>query len=382
MAFLVDRLPVPAADYSGAISAIKQMGGCVILCSPDGCIDNYSGMEETLPESQKMAFCSAAIVENEAILGLEDPLRKRAVAFARRYNPPFIALVGSPITAILGTDLRGLACEIQGETGVATLAIDTNGFDTYETGIQKAYEALFRHFVKPAAPPTRKPNLVNILGYTHLDYCNDEDLQLLLSLLEGQGKTVGCIIGYGSLQDLPRLLEAEYSLVVSASGLPLARRLKQMANIPYSCELPVGGSAAFAASESGLFPNASQATTLRTLVVGDQVMAHSLRKLIEKRYGATCDIASRVRLDSEFTREGDARAKNEAALAAKVAQGYRIVVADPLCAPVVDGQQQILFGLPRPAMSSLVYQNGNIPLFGESLIYQLDWAFEIALGSR
>ena len=58
--------------------------------------------------------------------------------------------------------------------------------------------------------------------------------------------------------------------------------------------------------------------------------------------------------------------------------GYDIVIADPLCSPVI-GEDQLLFGLPRPAVSSLVYQYDNIELFDREIVAELDWTFEQAV---
>ena len=219
----------------------------------------------------------------------------------------------------------------------------------------------------------RVPGQVNVLGYTHMDYCNDCGLQQLLEALEHQGETAGCVLGYGGVESVPRLLEAQRSIVVSAAALPLARQLEQVAGIPYSCALPVGGSA-LSEADSALPVSAGLGAGVKVLVVGDQVMSCALRDFIGDRYGAICDVACMPRLDAQLARGGDARVKNEHALAKKVAQGYEIVIVDPLLAPVVD-HRQLFFGLPRPAVSGMVYQHTSIPLFGCDITDQLDQVF-------
>ena len=109
------------------------------------------------------------------------------------------------------------------------------------------------------------------------------------------------------------------------------------------------------------------------LVVGDQVVAHALRIFVESRYGAACDVATAYRLDRTLARPGDARTKDEHALAAKVDQGYDFVVADPMCLPVVQDHQGFV-GLPRPAVSSLVHKDNYVKLFDSEIVRDLDRA--------
>lgn len=380
MAILLDTIPGLAADYSGAISVLKQMGGYVVSCGPVDCLSNYIGMEETAPQLQDFSLYSSDTDEVDAIFGMETSLVELVVAHARQSNPPFIALVGTPVSAVVGADLGGLANQIEGETGIAAIAIDVTGFDPYPAGIEKTYAQLLARFVEgalphgeenvsPAASPEsyeRIPDSVNILGYTHLDYCNDFDLKCLARILERRGEEPACVIGRQSVQELPQMLRASRSLVMSAAALPLARRLERLAGIPYSCDLPIGGDA----SPTG----APSAPGARTLIVGDQVMSYALRQFIEARYGAACDIATFYRLDAELSRTGDVRIKSERDLAAKAGQGYSVVVADPMCAPVVLGHQAFI-GLPRPALSSLIHRDNHVPLFTAEIVRDLDRAF-------
>ena len=378
MAILIDMIPGLASDYSGAISVLKQMDGCVVLCGPEDCLANYAGMEETASELVKSRIRASDTNETQAILGMESSTVKRAVALAEAERPQFVALVGTPVSALVGADLHGIAYRVEQESGVPAIAVDATGFDFYAAGIEKAYDALAEHFVFELDDPSaegramrlgsddRIPNSVNILGYTHLDFCDDADLELLVSILQKNGEAPACVVGRDMVQALPRMLRAERSLVLSVGALPLARKLEQLAGIPWSCDLPIGG--------YGVAPAASQAPSARVLIVGDQVISHALRSFVERRYGASCDVATVHRLDRELAQPGDVRVKDERALAKKAQDGYNIVVADPMCISVVQDHQAFV-GLPRPAVSSLVHQNNYVKLFGAGIVGDFDRAF-------
>ena len=376
MAVLLNEIPGLAADYSGAISALKQMGGCIVLCGPSDCLSNYAGMEETAAELVSAQVRSSDTSETQALLGMEAPLVRRAAALARELEPPFMALVGTPVSALVGADLPGAAREVEAAAGLPCIAVDATGFELHPAGVEKAYAALFSRFVEGAGLPaeqgeTARPRIasgVNILGYNHLDYCDDADLDCLLAWIARRGEAVACVMGRGAVSELPRLLRAERSLVLSAGALPLARRLEQLAGIPYTCELPIGGDAPLPAP-----PRRDAGGSFRVLIVGDQVISHAIRSFMEHRYGVVCDIACSYRLDRGLARAGDARVKDERALAQLAVSGYRLVVADPMCAPIVR-EGQAFVGLPRPALSSLVHQRNHVKLFDREIADDLDRA--------
>ena len=373
MARLLGQIPGIAADYSGAISVLKQMGACVVLCGPQDCLSNYSGMEETAARLQRGPIEATGTTEVEAVLGMEESLVARASRLAQDAGPLFVALVGTPVSALVGADLAGAARRVEAESGIPAIAIDTTGFDLYPVGVEKAYDALSARWLGEdsvrKAGPRPDQGTVNLLGYTHLDYCDDADLDCLLGVLERRGERPAGIVGYDGIDDFSRLLRAERSLVLSSGALPLARRLERVAGIPWSCELPIGG--------DGPLGQAPDSGGLRVLVVGDQVLSHAIRLFVERRHGARCDVACAVRLHAEIMREGDACVKDEQALARKAARGYDVVVADPLCASVVRDDQAFI-GLPRPAMSSLVHQRNHVGFFDAEIAHDLDRALSRA----
>ena len=78
---------------------------------------------------------------------------------ARELRPKFIALAGSPIPFMNGTDFPAIARVIEAETGIPTFSVPTNGCLLYtsrlllrltEEGLeQEGFEVLRHHMIPP-----------------------------------------------------------------------------------------------------------------------------------------------------------------------------------------------------------------------------------------
>ena len=67
---------------------------------------------------------------------------------ARELHPKFIALAGSPIPFMNGTDFPAIARVIETETGIPTFAVPTNGMHDYVYGAGIALEEIAKRFTE------------------------------------------------------------------------------------------------------------------------------------------------------------------------------------------------------------------------------------------
>lgn len=374
MAVLLGRLPLLAADYSGALSVLGGMGGYVLLCGPAGCLENYTGMEDPEWFTAPGPVFTSDMREKDVVFGIERSLKQRVRAYVERFRPPFIALVGTPVTSLIGSDLAGIAAELEAELGVPAIAAETTGDENYTTGIDAAYRALAARFVAGMAAGGEgvgKHSGVNILGYTKLDYCDGSDLEALIAH-EEQGETaVRCVVGSCGCEQLAELANAERNLVVSASGLGLARFLRSRFGTPYTCDLPIGGSDA-----SGVPAIRDDVGAKRALILGDQVVSNALRAFVEVQYGISCDVATCGPLHEELSRDGDARIKSEGQLVMLAGRGYDYIIADPLCRAIAPEDVEFV-DIPHLALSSLPFAAQHVHLFTGEIVETLGAAFSV-----
>jgi len=302
MSNLLKDLPGFATDFSGAASVLSSMGGLVAIHGPSGCMGNYTGFDEPDWFSSPGPVFSSLMREDEAVLGIEDIIVNRITETCRKCRPSFIAIVGSPVPALIGVDYEGMSMEIESSTGIPTFGINTTGFDNYCDGMIQTLSVLGKRFL----PAHHKvvSNTVNLLGYNNLDYCNDDDLFDLKALLLSEGRGINCVTGRSSIDEIANIPNAECNLVLSSSALKFALSLKEMYGTPFSCQLPIGGIGIVRSTPANDTVPEKFSSNRKFLIIGDQVISNSLRSFIEGRYGCMGDVSTFFEFNDIIARQG------------------------------------------------------------------------------
>ena len=232
-------LPTYAGDVSGACSALFELGGMVVIHDPSGCNSTYNTHDETRWYDRDSLIFITGLIERDAILGNDQKLVRDVVDAALELRPRFVALCNSPIPFITGTDFRALCRIIERQTHIPCFYVRTNGMHDYAVGAGGAFVALAERFVERR--PTRLGAL-NILGATPLDLGIAGSDTSLRGFADWAGFEVTSCWAMGStLDELARAAEAEVNLVVSATGLPVARWMQERFGTPYVVGMPLAG---------------------------------------------------------------------------------------------------------------------------------------------
>ena len=130
------------SDQSGAVSVVFPMDSLTVIIDAGGCTGNICGFDEPRWFSQKAMIFSAGLRDMDAIMGRDRELVRKIKEAAELLHPSFITLIGTPVPSVIGTDYAGLKHEIEKQTGIPVAAVNTNGMDGREKGVEKAKEAL------------------------------------------------------------------------------------------------------------------------------------------------------------------------------------------------------------------------------------------------
>lgn len=233
-----------ASDVSGVCSALYELGGMTIMDDASGCNSTYNTHDEprwyTIPS---MVYVSA-LTELQAVLGHDDHLADEICTSVAELHPRFVAIAGTPIPMMMGTDFVGLARVIEKRCGVPVMGFDTNGMHSYIEGAGRAFAEFARRFCckRNTIVKSNKPRL-NIIGATPLDFSVTGNLQALKDLLTSHGYEVVSVWAMGStfdqLMDAP---SADVNVVVSSCGIETARYFEREFSIPYVVGIPTGSS--------------------------------------------------------------------------------------------------------------------------------------------
>jgi hypothetical protein len=318
----------------------------------------------------------------DAILGNDKKLIGHALAVIQDLKPDFVALLGSPVPAIIGTDMIGIAKEIEEHSGYPALGFDTTGFSYYNKGISSAIIALIKKF----APCKMKTvtNSVNILGLTPLDFSANDNSKDFQNLLSDNGLVLNS--SFMMNMDLRQIYNAPVAatnLVVSQSGFPAALYLEEQFGIPYVVATPIGKQFSKVILKAInqtikdkknriLSGNKNRNEAKSFLIIGDQVIANSLRVAIQLvNEEANITVASFFDIQPELALQGDIFLKSEKHLIEHLQSGkFDRLLADPLITQLPAAQLIKCYPFPHPAISSYLYWD-RVPLFIGDLIEEI-----------
>ena len=371
-------IPIYTADVSGVCSALYELGGMTVMHDPSGCNSTYNTHDEIRWYDQDSLIFISGLTEIDAIMGNDRKFIDDIEHAARELHPKFIALAGSPIPFMNGTDFPAIARVIETETGIPTFSVPTNGMNDYIYGAGIALEQITRRFVEE--PDRQKKDRfpvrsVNLLGVTPLDFGPQENVERLKENLKKYGWNVLSTWAMGDdLETLQKAGEATVSLVVSAVGLRAAEVLREKYKIPYVIGTPnqwlaedisnaletaiTRYAAVTQQSDPAAFylKNRMQQKAEITLI-GEPVTMGSLAAGIEKKYGHSARVFCPLKGCETLLGKKDKAVFGEEAME-EALKDARIIVADPLYRPVCP-KDSIFYELPHVAFSGRIYSGKN-----------------------
>lgn len=202
------------ADVSGACSALFEFGGMCVMHDASGCNSTYNTHDEPRwYDFDSLVFISG-LSEMEAIMGDDAKLIDDITDTALALKPNFIAVAGTTIPTMVGTDLDAIAAAVRANTGIPAFAVSSTGMNGYLYGAERAFEKLSELFAGGTGGKTRAPS-VNILGTTPLDFSVNGYVGDMRNYLEANGFEVIANLGMdGNFESLKRVGDAHVNLVV------------------------------------------------------------------------------------------------------------------------------------------------------------------------
>lgn len=368
-------IPIYTADVSGVCSALYELGGMTVMHDPSGCNSTYNTHDEIRWYDQDSLIFISGLTEIDAIMGNDRKFIDDIEHAARELHPKFIALAGSPIPFMNGTDFPAIARVIETETGIPTFAVPTNGMYDYVYGAGIALEEIAKRFTEKAdtknaiqKPEIRFRRSVNLLGVTPLDFGPQKNVNLLKENLQKYGWNVLSTWAMGdSLETLQMAGSAEVNLVVSAVGLRTAKVLQEKYGTPYVIGTPNEWLAEDISKKmenvieqlSGAFiPEAvylkdRMQKDAEITLIGEPVTMGSLAAGIEKIYGRSARVFCPLKECENLIGEKDAIVLGEEAME-KTLKNAKIIVADPLYRPIVPKDCEF-YELPHVAFSGRMF---------------------------
>ena len=270
------RLFIPpfAPDTSGAAAALYPAGGMVLIVDAGGCAGNISAFDEPRwNKNHNSAVFSAGLRDMDAIMGRDKKLLEKIALAKRQMDIDFVALISTPVPAVIGSDLKALKKIGESELGIPIVTIDTDGTKLYDVGVSKAFLAMFIEFTKAAAD--KITNSIGVIGATPLDF-SEIELNNIRCSLQNMGYTH--IVFYGIDSGIDSYINAsriEKNIVISPAGLKSAKFLADKFNVPYEI---ADCHSLWLTDLSREIVSKIPADTKKILILHQQIMANALRE--------------------------------------------------------------------------------------------------------
>ena len=364
-----------AADVSGVCSALYELGGMTVMHDASGCNSTYNTHDEPRWYDMDSMVYISALSEMEAVMGDDRKLVDDIVSVAKELHPGFIAVAGTPIPMVIGTDFEAVAAMIEKESGIPTMGFPTNGMHSYLSGASMAFAGLARRFCLGETEKTEALS-ANILGLTPLDFSVNGSAQDIKALLEQNGIEVVSSWAMGSsLEELQRAGAAHVNLVVSHAGLETAKLLKERFGTPYVAGVPVGRefsslvvqtlrSAAKTGENAVAYPKKARGH-FDGVIIGESVMAHSLAAAAALERAKNLRVLCPLEAEKELLGADSLHIHDETDIAECLA-GERLIVADPLYKPICP-KDAVFVPLAHEAFSGRIFRRDIPDLIGREL---------------
>ena len=390
---IASRISIYSADAFGVCSALYELGGLCVMHDASGCNSTYNTHDEPRwYDFDSMVYISG-LSEMEAIMGDDQKFIDDIVYTAKELSPNFIAMAGTPIPTMIGTDFKAIANIIEKETNIPTFGFDTTGMHSYVSGAYKAFEALAKRFLKRNDRESRgekKESIdkesrevkntiikVNILGATPLDFSINKSVEAMVDLLKENNFEVISTWAMGSsLEYIKNAGDADVNLVVSYSGMGAAKYMYENLNIPYVVGTPFGKEFANkviedlkevkSTKENKIsYDNRKIDKDAEITIVGESIMSESLAYAISKEKNKTVNVISSLETDEKLLLEGDKIAMFEDDIE-KCLKNSKTIIADPLFRPICPLDSNFI-SLPHEAFSGRIYRDEIPNIINKSL---------------
>ena len=390
---IASRISIYSADAFGICSALYELGGLCVMHDASGCNSTYNTHDEPRwYDFDSMVYISG-LSEMEAIMGDDQKFIDDIVYTAKELSPNFIAMAGTPIPTMIGTDFKAIANIIEKETNIPTFGFDTTGMHSYVSGAYKAFEALAKRFLKRNDKESRAEQKesvdkegrehqnsrikVNILGVTPLDFSINKSVEAMVDLLKENNFEVISTWAMGSsLEYIKNAGDADVNLVVSYSGMGAAKYMYENLNIPYVVGTPFGKEFAKkviedlkevkSTKENKIsYDNRKIDKDAEITIVGESIMSESLAYAISKEKNKTVNVISSLETDEKLLLEGDKIAMFEDDIE-KCLKNSKTIIADPLFRPICPLDSNFI-SLPHEAFSGRIYRDEIPNIINKSL---------------
>ena len=238
---LVRFLPTPS-DRMGIIWSLLAVQGAIVLeYGPAGTTHYSMGLYGGLGLRFQNRLFTTHMSEDDVVMGDVTRLEEALIELDKNYAPKVIFVVASSVTAVIGTDIKGVCRYMQNEVKAKLVAFEQGGFrGDYSVGLAETYKLLVKNL--PKKDVAQEKGVYNIIGASAWRYRMASDIWEVKNLLsEALSLSCNaCLCCDTSVEELQALGKAQVNIVLGNEGLAAAQYLEEKFGTPYVYAAPYG----------------------------------------------------------------------------------------------------------------------------------------------
>ena len=222
-------------------SLLAVQGAIVLEYGPAGTTHYSMGLYGGLGLRFQNRMFTTHMSEDDVVMGDVTRLEEALVELDKNYAPKVIFVVASSVTAVIGTDIKGVCRYMQNEVKAKLVAFEQGGFrGDYSVGLAETYKLLVRNL--PQKGVAQEKGVYNIIGASAWRYRMASDIWEVKSLLsEALGLSCNaCLCCDTSVEELQAMGKAQVNIVLGNEGLAAAQYLEEKFGTPYVYAAPYG----------------------------------------------------------------------------------------------------------------------------------------------
>lgn len=222
-------------------SLLAVQGAIVLEYGPAGTTHYSMGLYGGLGLRFQNRLFTTHMSEDDVVMGDVTRLEEALVELDKNYAPKVIFVVASSVTAVIGTDIKGVCRYMQNEVKAKLVAFEQGGFrGDYSVGLAETYKLLVRNL--PQKGVAQEKGVYNIIGASAWRYRMASDIWEVKSLLsEALGLSCNaCLCCDTSVEELQAMGKAQVNIVLGNEGLAAAQYLEEKFGTPYVYAAPYG----------------------------------------------------------------------------------------------------------------------------------------------
>lgn len=385
-------IPVYTGDVSGTCSALYEFGGMTVIHDPSGCNSTYNTHDETRWYDRESLIYISGLNEVDAITGNDEKFINDIILAADTMKPKFIAMTNSPLPYLNGTDFKGIAKLLERRLNIPCFYVKSNGSHDYSCGAGDALLELAKKLKKTVQNKKDEKKdavKINILGLTPLDFDAPGVVEDMLKKFDDfeiiSTWAMGC-----DLDSIKRATLADVNVVVSVTGIKLAKWMYEEYGIPYVYGSPVGDFAKELiadiknAAETGQvknykdFKGDNDESSLKTditemkhtgekiYLIGEPVTMWSLKNHLKLHFGTDATVINPLETDFDFA---DKKTLGEEDLE-NILKDADVVAGDPFYRYITPANAKFI-PMSHQAFSGRCFNRERVNLFGED-VYKIE----------